>query len=690
MRFYFRFKSVLQFIALSQSLIGEAIAEYVATEGGVGCLYGDQVGSVSGFAETYYSYPLTGAAAGNTADGSVSTEFFETGYSQYGLIGSITGIVSPTLSYYDEENTYATSEIGTFTIYLWHFALEMSGYFYAETSGVYTIELTNVDDFAAVWFGKGLDCCDPSATNNDVKPDFATGRSFDAQEDGASSYSVYLSAGSFYPIKLRYANVNSRALLSFTVVDPAGNSITDFSDYIYQFVNIDGSCSSSSATLPFNTNTVTTDVEAETTTTVPTTYTSGDSTITSTVVLVDEPPLSNTTTTTDVETETTTTVPTTYTSGDSTITSTVVLVEEPTLPVITTTTDVESETTTTVATTYTSNEKVIVGRVVFIERPRIPVITTTTDVESVTTTTLGTTYTSGGRTITGSVILVEEPPLSTTTITMDVEAGTTTTVPTTYTSKDNTITSTVVLVEEPTLPVITTTTDVESETTTTVATTYTSRGKKIIGSIIVVERPSISTITVTTDVPCKSVTTKITTFTSDNKVLTKNVIIVEEPYSSQSSGGTTSAKYSDSKTFAFYSNDSSSMVNENSKGTTDFATIPNPTALTITGEVVTDEFNTGSTTDITDISKTAGAAIEAGKTSKIETSASSEQPNESAVIPQTAEEITSESTFSSSEWETSSSEYTNASSDVAIYEGSGASLEYAFPVAISVLISLLL
>ena len=650
MRFYFRFKSVLQFIALSQSLIGEAIAEYVATEGGVGCLYGDQVGSVSGFAETYYSYPLTGAAAGNTADGSVSTEFFETGYSQYGLIGSITGIVSPTLSYYDEENTYATSEIGTFTIYLWHFALEMSGYFYAETSGVYTIELTNVDDFAAVWFGKGLDCCDPSATNNDVKPDFATGRSFDAQEDGASSYSVYLSAGSFYPIKLRYANVNSRALLSFTVVDPAGNSITDFSDYIYQFVNIDGSCSSSSATLPFNTNTVTTDVEAETTTTVPTTYT----------------------------------------SGDSTITSTVVLVEEPTLPVITTTTDVESETTTTVATTYTSNEKVIVGRVVFIERPRIPVITTTTDVESVTTTTLGTTYTSGGRTITGSVILVEEPPLSTTTITMDVEAGTTTTVPTTYTSKDNTITSTVVLVEEPTLPVITTTTDVESETTTTVATTYTSRGKKIIGSIIVVERPSISTITVTTDVPCKSVTTKITTFTSDNKVLTKNVIIVEEPYSSQSSGGTTSAKYSDSKTFAFYSNDSSSMVNENSKGTTDFATIPNPTALTITGEVVTDEFNTGSTTDITDISKTAGAAIEAGKTSKIETSASSEQPNESAVIPQTAEEITSESTFSSSEWETSSSEYTNASSDVAIYEGSGASLEYAFPVAISVLISLLL
>ncbi|KAF6007524.1 hypothetical protein HII12_004414 [Brettanomyces bruxellensis] len=811
-------------LILLQTYLGTALAA-TATTGGIGCNYGAQVGSVSGFRATYYSYPDGDTAAGDTSDGSVSTIFFESSYSEFGLIGSITTDVEPTVSY-NYAKTSDVVSIGTFSINAGHFVLELDGYFYAKTSGVYTLELVNVDDFAAVWFGQGLDCCDSTYSSdegNDV-PDFATGRSFSEDENGASSYSVYLSAGSYYPIKIRYVNAHTRGLLNFIVVDPSGNSITEFDDYVYQFVNIDGACTTVTVTLPPNTITTTMNIDSPTTTTVGTTYTSGDSTITTTVVLVEEPPLSTTTTHTDVDAITTTTVATTYTSGESTITTTVVLVEEPPLSTTTTTEDIDVATTTTVATTYTIAGKAFVRRFVLVGMPYLyKTATATEDIDAATTTTVATTYTSGGSTITSTVVLVGEPPLSGTTTTShinatttaltttytsgdsnitstivvdtdsllstvsgtstttsylsdnsaitsevestgdssllsitiatDINSVTTVTAATTYASGDNTITSSVaivkepypititttadintpttatvtctytssgrtifgrvVLIEEPSLPIVTTTTDVDFVTTTTIETTYTSEGKVTTGEVILVEKPELSIVTVTTDISCKSTTTKISTFTSNKEVLTSSVIFVEEPFSSDTNKETISTGYAKSETFGFYTNSSSSTVEESSGDTAGWASTLittdvkcSSTATTLSVTTISGGATNGAMTELPDIVSTspitniAVSVTESGYTSTEEAGTSSKPQYQSNVIVSTAEKgkgtSTPTSTFESkytsiyipSESKSSSSEYAIASS-VAIYEGAGTRANYAITLVISALIGLI-
>ena len=191
MLFRSRSKYILGILAFERYFI-QAVATslFEATTGGIGCQYGDQVGSVDGFAATFYSYPNEGTAAGNTDDGSVNTAFFETGYSQYGLEGSNTGITLPTIQYdYQRDDSYVSKVFGV-PITVQHFLLELDGYFYAETSGVYTLELNDIDDYAAIWFGKGLDCCDTKSSDDEVAPDFATGRSFSTDTNGESSYSI--------------------------------------------------------------------------------------------------------------------------------------------------------------------------------------------------------------------------------------------------------------------------------------------------------------------------------------------------------------------------------------------------------------------------------------------------------------------------------------------------------------------
>ena len=402
------FKDISRYLLLPILLEIKAVSAADASTGGVGCAYGSEVGTIDGFGATFYSYPLSGSAAGNTADGSVSTAFFQSSFSEYGLYGSTTGVTLPVVSY-DGGAPNAMTSIFGISVTGNHFALELDGYFYAETSGIYTLKLTDVDDYVAVWFGSGLDCCDTSTSDNSIAPDFATGRSLNSNANGGTTYSVYLSAGSYYPIKIRFANVVVGAYLDFSIIDASENEITNFDGYVYQFVNIDDSCSTIIATLPLATTTVTTDVTHTTSTTELTIYTSNGETITSSIIVIEDPPLSTSTVYTDIQTPLTTTTYTTYISDDKTYTTSVVVVEEPPLTTTTVTTDVAAVTTTTDVSTYVSDKKTYTTSVVVVEEPPLTTTTVTTDVSSPTTTTAVTTYTSGGKAVTSSYLLVEEP-----------------------------------------------------------------------------------------------------------------------------------------------------------------------------------------------------------------------------------------------------------------------------------------
>ncbi len=727
----------------ASSIQAESTTLYQATTGGIGCQYGEQAASDDGFGVTFYSYPYDDTEAGNTIDGSVSTAFFQTGYSKYDLIGVTSGVTVPTINYSGNEATTATSDLYGVGVTMMHFFLELDGYFYATVSGVYTLKLDNIDDFAAIWFGSGLPCCGETTDSDDeAAPDFATGRSDGTDSNGGSKYSIYLSAGSYYPIKVRYVNVRNAADLLFSVVEPSGNEITDFSGYVYQFVTIDSSCKTVTATLPFETTTITTNVPSTTTSTVPTTVTTNGKTITTTIVIVEEPPLSTTTVTTDVTSVTTTTAATTYTSDDQAITSSIVVVEEPPLSTTTVTTDVTSVTTTTAATTYTSDDQAITSSIVVVKESSLSTITVTTDVSSVTTTTAATTYTSNGKQVIGNVVLVEEPLLSTTTVTTDISSVTTTTAATIYTFDDQTITSSIVVVEEPsstndystttTLSTTTVTTDVTSVTTTTAVTTYTSDDNTITSSVVIVKEPStsflssstsallssssvdsetfafysnstsstdvpvdngvISTITISTDVECSSTLTKTTVLTQNGKTTTANIVLVEEPKISE--GGTLDNPASASATQA----------------PTTTTTTTTTTLETITSS--TKGFGFASTYDSSNESGSGSLSNNVGSTASAallttEAAGSGNSPSTTVNIENTTKQSTEKSVtvpndqyLSVASEEKNSDIYANPTStsseisalspEVSIYEGRAATTEYGIQMIFTILAVMLM
>ena len=445
---------------------------YSASTGGIGCQYGTAVGTINGFAATFYSYPNGGNAAGNTGDGSVSTSFFQYSYSEYGLFGSTTGVTVPSISYGGGSPDRSTSVFGV-EVSGNHFVMELDGYFFATTSGVYTLVLDNVDDYAAIWFGTGLSCCDPTTPDDSIIPDFATGRSNNENTNGGSEYSVYLTAGSYYPIKIRYANVLYAGDLIFSVVDPSGNVIDNFDGYVYQFVNVDGLCTTVTATLPLSTTTVTTDVPSTTTTTEDVTYTSDGNIITSSIVVIEDPPLSTLTVYTDILTPSTTTELTTYPVNGTTITSSVVIIDQPILS----TTNI------------------------------------TTNVDSVTTTTEATEYISDGKTISTTVVVVEEPPMSRSTVTSDVQREIVTTVMSGCMLDGIRITSGIVLVEVPSQAVSIVENSGDVSTLTSQQFGYYSNTS--VASRTMSLSYSSSVETVTTDVECSSKMTDMITWTSD-------------------------------------------------------------------------------------------------------------------------------------------------------------------------------
>lgn len=136
----------------------------------------------------------------------------------------------------------------------------------AETDGIYTFDMTKVDDGAMVFIGDAAyDCCKPgSIPTGDA--DTAAMFSYKAwnQPSDASYVWIYFEAGSYYPIRIVYANVISAGGINLEVTAPGSSDSVNIGSLVYQLINDDSNtCSAITVTTNFESSTTyiyTTDV----------------------------------------------------------------------------------------------------------------------------------------------------------------------------------------------------------------------------------------------------------------------------------------------------------------------------------------------------------------------------------------------------------------------------------------------
>jgi hypothetical protein len=97
-----------------------------------------------------------------------------------------------------------------------YFALNHRGYIYSELAGVYTFQSTAVDDILFFWGG-------PDAYSGWNK---SNAEAFDVGGYvGAPTFSVALSAGIYYPIRIVYANAPTKSNENISITAPDGSVI---------------------------------------------------------------------------------------------------------------------------------------------------------------------------------------------------------------------------------------------------------------------------------------------------------------------------------------------------------------------------------------------------------------------------------------------------------------------------------
>ncbi|KAF6006583.1 hypothetical protein HII13_005062 [Brettanomyces bruxellensis] len=544
--------------------------------GGVGCQYGDQVGTVDGFGATIYSYPNQGSAGWTTTTGGeVHSEhkLFMNDYSKYGLETSTTGVLNPTFTCEKDENhPDSTTKAFGVEVAVQHFLLELDGYFYANVSGLYTFRLLAVDDLAAIWFGSGLSCCNSDVPEDSESPSFWASWDRTSNENGAAVANLYLTAGIYYPIKVRFANTNRAGALAFEVVDPSGNTINDFKGSVYRFVNIENRCTTVSATFPFSTLTVSD--QEDSTFAVPTTTTdSAGDTVSTTVVIVE---VSTTTKQTNTPTSTSfnnmlATVSTSETTSSEVLST---ITEDPDIP--------ETITTTKLTTFTNSDGSVETTRIVVIEVPgttTTPANLTSTGVPQNTSSISTSEFVNNTQTST-------EVPQNTSSISTSEfvnNTQTSTEVPQNTSSiltsefVNNTQTSLFVNTTSYwSVPLTTSTSNTSDSTSSYSPFTITSSSEVL------------STITEDPDIPETITTTKLTTFTnSDGSVETTRIVVIEVP-------GTTTTPANLTST-GVPQNTSSISTSEFVNNTQTSTEVPQNTSSILTSEFVN---NTQTSTEV--------------------------------------------------------------------------------------------
>ncbi|MDN5583850.1 MAG: PA14 domain-containing protein, partial [Lactobacillus sp.] len=279
-----------------------------------------------------------------------------------------------------------------------HFLFEYTSYFTPTQSGLYKFQLINVDDGAAIFLGNGaFNCCAPSASGNlpNSVNSLLTVGYLNGPQSGSTGY-VYLQGGLYFPFRLVYVNIDTKAWFNFSIVQPDGTTINNFSNIVF-VPNFAGACSATTVT---QTTIFTTTIPTATKTTVITSTVTQQNGATYPVQIEVVPPL--------ITTVTSGTVLTTFTSTVTNPTTTFVEVVVQ-IPYSTTTIGSAVPSKYTTLTTTTIGTSVITEYVVITPYPTTTITSGTfnTPISYVTTMTLA------GTTFTGEVI---QMPHSTTTV----------------------------------------------------------------------------------------------------------------------------------------------------------------------------------------------------------------------------------------------------------------------------------
>ena len=144
-----------------------------------------------------------------------SVSFFNTASLQQDICGNNTG----TTTSINFSNTVIASIPSAST----NFSIMYVGYLYTQSySGSWTFTSSNIDDCFQFWIGSNL-------TTNITTSSNIT---------GAQSYSITLSANTFYPIVLLYGQGPGGWTVSFSITPPGGSATTNGTGFFYNYTNV--------------------------------------------------------------------------------------------------------------------------------------------------------------------------------------------------------------------------------------------------------------------------------------------------------------------------------------------------------------------------------------------------------------------------------------------------------------------
>ncbi|CAL9731667.1 hypothetical protein MOUN0_M02674 [Monosporozyma unispora] len=178
--------------------------------------------SVSGASVKFYDYPLQDTISLHDID------FLSGGYFKEPYVGSISGVEN---IQWDSGWPAVDPPYGFTDVPISNFLMEITGYYYAPQTGVYTLS-TNVDDSATIFMGAGdaFNCCGQNE-------DFTASNYIFTNVYGAGivSREVYLEADFYYPFKMVYINYMERAVLNLNINLPDGTVDTTVGNNLWAF-----------------------------------------------------------------------------------------------------------------------------------------------------------------------------------------------------------------------------------------------------------------------------------------------------------------------------------------------------------------------------------------------------------------------------------------------------------------------
>lgn len=195
----------------------------------------------SGFTVSYYSLPLIGTKSPCYNPAYSSSAYLHGGYQTLGsgLLGTSSGVTNLTFdtgstgftscgvvnqkmpSNYNFDKTISTS----------NFSMLMTGYFYAPTTGTYSLNLASIDDLAYINVGAGnaFNCCQISSSVSNPG-NFSL---YAIWPQTQNYVTIGLVGGYYYPLRVFYVNRNYIGGMKFYFTTPDGVLHTDWTGYIF-------------------------------------------------------------------------------------------------------------------------------------------------------------------------------------------------------------------------------------------------------------------------------------------------------------------------------------------------------------------------------------------------------------------------------------------------------------------------